>query len=35
MIAVTVCAVAMLALMFIDIPALETMFRPTGLEVRT
>ncbi|MET0144604.1 MAG: UbiA prenyltransferase family protein [Ilumatobacteraceae bacterium] len=35
MLAVTVCALAMLALLFIDIPALDTVFRPTGLNIRT
>ena len=34
MIAVVGCAVLMLALLFIDIPALDTVFRPTGLNVR-
>jgi 4-hydroxybenzoate polyprenyltransferase len=35
MIAVTACAVVMLVLLFVDIPALDTVFRPTGLRVRT
>ncbi len=35
MIAVTACAVLMLVLLFVDIPALDTIFEPTGLRVRT
>lgn len=35
MAAVVVCAAAMIALLFVDIPVLETIFRPTGLRVRT
>jgi 4-hydroxybenzoate polyprenyltransferase len=35
MAAVGVCAALMLALFFIDIPALDTVFRPTGLRVRS
>ena len=34
MAAVVVCAVLMLVLLFVDIPALDTVFRPTGLRVR-
>jgi 4-hydroxybenzoate polyprenyltransferase len=34
MAAVVGCAVLLLALLFIDIPALDTVFRPTGLRVR-
>jgi 4-hydroxybenzoate polyprenyltransferase len=32
--AVVVCCVVMLLLLFVDIPALDTIFRPTGLRVR-
>jgi decaprenyl-phosphate phosphoribosyltransferase len=35
MISVAVCAVAVIVLFFVDIPALDTIFRPTGLRVRT
>lgn len=35
MLAVAVCAALMLVLLFVDIPALNTIFRPTGLHVRT
>jgi 4-hydroxybenzoate polyprenyltransferase len=35
MIAVTACAVVMLILLFVDVPALDTIFRPTGLRVRS
>jgi decaprenyl-phosphate phosphoribosyltransferase len=31
---VTLCSVVILALMFIDIPVLDTVFRPTGLRIR-
>ena len=34
MIAVGACAALMLVLLFVDIPALDTVFRPTGLNVR-
>jgi hypothetical protein len=32
--AVVTCAVAMLVLMIVDIPALDTIFKPTGLYIR-
>jgi hypothetical protein len=35
MAAVVACALVMLLLLFVDIPALDTIFRPTGLRVRT
>lgn len=35
MLAVSVCAAVMLVFLFVDIPALDTIFRPTGLRVRT
>ena len=35
MIAVGITAVLMLVLLFVDIPALDTVFRPTGLRVRS
>jgi len=34
MLAVGVCAIATTLLMFIDIPALDTIFKPTGLRLR-
>jgi 4-hydroxybenzoate polyprenyltransferase len=34
MISVVCCAVLLLVLLFVDIPALDTIFRPTGLRVR-
>ena len=34
MLAVVICSVCMAALMFIDIEALDTVFRPTGLRIR-
>jgi decaprenyl-phosphate phosphoribosyltransferase len=34
MAAVTICAATMLLLMFVDIPVLDTIFKPTGLQVR-
>jgi hypothetical protein len=34
MVAVVACAALMLVLLFVDIPVLETVFRPTGLKVR-
>jgi hypothetical protein len=34
MAAVVACAALMLVLLFVDIPVLETVFRPTGLKVR-
>ena len=34
MIAVGACAAVMLVLLYVDIPALDTVFRPTGLNVR-
>jgi hypothetical protein len=35
MIAVGITAVLMLVLLFVDIPSLDTVFRPTGLRVRS
>jgi 4-hydroxybenzoate polyprenyltransferase len=35
MLAVTACAVVMLVFFFVDVPALDTIFRPTGLRVRS
>jgi hypothetical protein len=35
MVAVVACCVSMLVLLFVDISALDTIFRPTGLRVRT
>jgi decaprenyl-phosphate phosphoribosyltransferase len=35
MVAVVACAALMLALLFIDIPVLDTVFRPTGLRIRS
>jgi 4-hydroxybenzoate polyprenyltransferase len=35
MAAVVACCISMLVLLFLDIPALDTIFRPTGLRVRT
>ena len=35
MIAVVACAAAMLTLMIVDIPALDTIFKPTGLYIRS
>ena len=35
MVAVATCALLMLILIFVDIPALDTIFRPTGLRVRS
>jgi 4-hydroxybenzoate polyprenyltransferase len=34
MLAVVACSVAMLVLMVVDIPVLDTIFKPTGLDVR-
>ena len=34
MITVSACSVLMLVLLYVDIPALDTIFRPTGLNVR-
>ena len=35
MVAVVACAVIMLLLMVVDIPALDNIFRPTGLHIRS
>ena len=35
MLAVIACSIVMLVFLFVDIPALDTIFRPTGLRVRT
>jgi hypothetical protein len=35
MVAVTACAAAMLVLMVVDIPALDTVFKATGLNIRS
>ena len=35
MVAVTACAIAMVVLMVVDIPALDTIFKATGLHIRT
>ena len=35
MVAVVVCAAVTAVLMFVDITALDTIFKPTGLKLRT